>query len=67
MTNILLTNKSLKGLIKETPLITEEQRKEFLDRLPYLDEKERIGLLKTLKDIILLDTEKEEAVKGIKE
>ena len=67
MTNILLTNKSLEGLIKETPLITEEQRNKFLDRLPYLDEKERIDILKTLKDIILLDTEREEVIKRTKE
>ena len=67
MTNILLTNKSLEGLINETPLVSEEQRKKFLDRLPYLDEKERIDLLKTLKDIILLEAEKEEAIQGMKE
>jgi len=57
----------LERLIKETPLVAEEQRKKFLDRLPYLDEKERIDLLKTLKDIILLEAEKEEAIQGMKE
>ena len=63
MNNIdLLTNKTMEGLIKEAPLITDDQRKQFLERLPYLDEQERIELLKTLKDIILLNKEKDEMI-----
>lgn len=67
MANVFLTNKSLEKLIKETPLISEEQRKEFLERLPYLDEEERIDLISALKDIFLLNKEKEEMVKRMKE
>ena len=68
MNNIdLLTNKTMEGLIKEAPLITDDQRKQFLERLPYLDEQERIELLKTLKDIILLNKEKDEMIEGVKE
>lgn len=66
MANDFLTNKSLEKLIKETPLINEKQRKGFLERLPYLDREERIDLLKTLKNIILLDVEREEMVKKVR-
>ncbi len=67
MSDILLTNESLQTLIKETPLISEEQRKQFMERLPYSDREERIGLLKTLKDIILIEAEKNEAIENLKE
>ena len=68
MNNIdLLTNKTMEGMIKDVPLISDDQRKQFLERLPYLDEEERVELLKTLKDIILLNKEKEEMIEGMKE
>lgn len=63
----LLTNQSIEGLIKKVPLITDGQRKQFLERLPYLDEEERIELLRTLKDIVLLNKEKEEKTAEIKD
>jgi len=60
--NNFLNDKSLEKFIKEAPLISENQRKEFLGRLPYLDEKERMDLIKILKEIILLNREKEELI-----
>ncbi len=62
----LLTNESLTQFISVVPLISDEQRKQFLERLPYLDQQERVELLKTLKDIILLNREKEEMIETAK-
>jgi glycerol-3-phosphate cytidylyltransferase-like family protein len=58
----LLTNKTMEGLIEDAPLIGDDQKKQFLERLPYLDEEERIELLKILKDTVLLNKEKEEMI-----
>ena len=64
MTNLnLLTNKSMESIIKDTPLITGEQKKQFMQRLPYLDGAERIELPETLKNIIALDKEKQAITK----
>ena len=65
--NNFLNNKSLEKFIKEAPLIDESQKKDFLGILPYLDEKERMDLIKTLKEIILLNREKEELIEEIGE
>ncbi len=66
MNNEFLTNKSLEGLIKKIPFSNEDHRKRFLKRVPCLDKKERIGLLRVLKNIFLLDKEKQEAIKSVK-
>jgi len=62
----VLSNASLKNLI-EILIKDEKTKKEYLERLPFLDAKGRLELLKILFDIYLLEVEKEETKKKIKE
>lgn len=67
MTNTFLSNKSLEKLVEETPLISDDQKKELINRLPYSDREERIDMLIMLKDIILLDIERKKVVEKAKQ
>ena len=64
--NPLLTDNNLKTFI-ETLKISQEQKNFLLDELPKLDEQERLELLKTLKNIYILNEEENIAIKKIKE
>ncbi|MCX6718192.1 MAG: hypothetical protein NTY81_01120 [Candidatus Staskawiczbacteria bacterium] len=66
MVNPILNNDNLKNFI-ETLKIDEGQKKVLLDKLPQMDGQERIELLKTLKDIYLLNEEEAQAIKKIKD
>ena len=66
MANPILNNDNLKDFI-ETLKINEEQKKILLDKLPQMDGKERIELLKTLKDVYLLNEEENQALQKIKD
>lgn len=65
MIHPFLTNQTLERLIKMVSM-DEKIRKEFLDLLPSMDKEDRIRLLDTLKNVILLQKEKEAVVKRIK-
>ena len=66
MVNPLLTNNNLKTFIKNLKL-SEEQENFLVDELPQLDEKERLELLETLKNVYILNEEEKVAFKKIKE
>ena len=61
MTHPLITNQTLKKIIKEAR-IDEEQRKELLEKLPYMDKLRRVKLLSILKDAVLRELEKNPAL-----
>ena len=61
----ILDNDNLRDLIKSLK-INQEQQNFLLDELPKLDEKERMELLETLKDVYLLNAEEDNAIKKIK-
>ena len=64
MANLLLSNSSLKNFIESLKL-SEEQKSFFLEELPGLNEKERLELLDTLKEIYLLNEEENGAIEKI--
>ena len=65
MTNLLLTNDSLKKLI-EICNIDEGPKQTFISALPELDAQERMDLFESLKEIYLLKLEKVDALEKIK-
>lgn len=65
MVNLLLTDNNLKKFIESLKL-ADEQKKFLLDELPQLDEKERMELLETLKDVYMLNEEEKAAIEKIK-
>jgi hypothetical protein len=65
MVNLLLTDNNLKKFIESLKL-ADEQKKFLLDELPQMDEKERLELLATLKDVYVLNEEEGEAIEKIK-
>lgn len=65
MIHPFLTNQSLERFIRETPM-DEEQKQALLERLPYLDEQDRQRLFEVLKDITLLEIEKDDILKSLK-
>jgi len=66
MINPLLDTDNLKNFILSLK-INPEQEKFLLDELPTLDEKERLELLNTLKDVYILNEEEDQAIKKIKD
>ncbi len=62
----VLNNTSLKNLI-DILIKDEKLKKEYLEILPSLSLKGRLELLKILFDVYLLEKEKEETKKKIKE
>ena len=66
MINPILDNDNLKNFILSLK-ISPEQEKFLLDELPALDEKERLELLNTLKDVYLLNEEEDQAIKRIED
>jgi len=65
MVNPLLETDNLKNFILSLK-ISPEQEKFLLDELPSMDEKERLELLNTLKDVYLLNEEEKKAKEKIK-
>ena len=66
MDYLILNNPSLSKFIEDTSM-TDEQRKEILKDLPYMDQEQRIKLLWTLLGIHELGQEKQQAIKKVKE
>lgn len=66
MVNLILDNDNLKTFIKSLK-IDPEQEKLLLDEVPKLDEKERLELLNTLKDVYVLNKEEDQAIKKVKD
>ena len=66
ITNPLITNSFLKNFIEQTGL-RKETRVKVLERLPYMNEKERRNLLDFLKKIYVLYLERDEEIKRLKE
>lgn len=60
MANALLNNKSLENFAKSLELEPKNKAK-ILEKIPTLDEEERINLLKVLIEIHFLDKKKEQA------
>jgi len=65
MAESFLSNKNLSGFIN-TLKLNPEQNKFLLERLPTLDKKERVSLMKVLKDIFILNMEEAEVIDSIK-
>jgi hypothetical protein len=65
MANILLTDNNLKKFIESLKL-PDEQKNFLLDELPKLDEKERLELMDTLKDVYILNEEEKGAIEKMK-
>lgn len=65
MIDTILSTENLKKLILELK-ISPEQEKFLLDNLPQMDEKERIKLLETLKNVYLLNEEEKQAIEKVK-
>lgn len=61
----ILKNNSLKSLILSLN-IKKEQESFLLDKIPQMDEDERIFLLKTLTDVYLLNIEEKESSERLK-
>lgn len=61
----ILKNNSLKSLVLSLN-IKKEQETFLLDKIPQLDEDERIALLKTLTDVYLLNIEEKESSERLK-
>ena len=61
----ILKNNSLKSLILSLN-IKKEQEYFLLDKIPQMDEEERISLLKTLTDVYLLNIEEKESSERLK-
>ena len=61
----ILKNNSLKSLILSLN-IKKEQEYFLLDKIPQMDEDERISLLKTLTDVYLLNIEEKESSERLK-
>lgn len=61
----ILKNNSLKSLILSLN-IKKEQESFLLDKIPQMDEDERISLLKTLTDVYLLNIEEKESSERLK-
>ncbi len=66
MDKTIISDGSLQSFINRAP-ISEEDRFKLLKDLPYMDEESRIFLLKALKEIFIIEENKEEAIKRIKE
>jgi hypothetical protein len=66
MVNPILNNASLEKFITSLK-INPEQEKVLIENLPNMDAKERIELLKMLKDVYLLNAEEDQAIKKIEE
>ena len=66
MVSSILDNDNLKNFIISLKL-NPEQEKILFDELPELDENERLELLNTLKDVYILNTEKDQAIKKVRE
>ena len=66
MVNPILDTDNLKSFIASLK-ISPEQEKSLLDELPTMDEKERMELLETLKNVYILNEEKDKAIKKIKD
>ncbi|MGB2762045.1 MAG: hypothetical protein WBC21_00700 [Minisyncoccales bacterium] len=65
MSNPFITNPALRSLIKKLK-IDPERKSALLERVPQLDEEERLKLFETLKKIFLLDLEEKRAIERIK-
>lgn len=61
----ILKNNSLKSLVLSLG-IKKEQESFLLEKIPQLDEDERIALLKTLTDVYLLNMEEKESAERLK-
>lgn len=61
----ILKNNSLKSLILSLN-IKKEQESFLLDKIPQMDEDERISLLKTLTDVYFLNIEEKESSERLK-
>ena len=61
----ILKNNSLKSLVLSLG-IKKEQESFLLEKIPQLDEEERIALLKTLTDVYLLNMEEKESAERLK-
>lgn len=61
----ILKNNSLKSLVLSLN-IKKEQEAFLLEKIPQLDEEERIALLKTLTDVYLLNIEEKESADRLK-
>ena len=61
----ILKNNSLKSLILSLN-IKKEQESFLLDKIPQMDEDERISLLKTLTDVYLLNIEEKKSSERLK-
>lgn len=61
----ILKNNSLKSLILSLN-IKKEQESFLLDKIPQMDEDERISLLKTLTDVYLLNIEEKGSSERLK-
>ena len=66
MINPFLTNESLEKFIEKSPALNENEKKELLNKIPYLGKEDRIFVLDSLKDLTLLDLEKKEAIEKMK-
>ena len=62
----ILDNDNLKTFIESLKL-SPEQKNLLIDELPKLDEKERLELLDTLKDVYVLNAEEDQAKQKIKD
>ena len=64
MTTPLLTDENLKDFINSLK-ISEDQKKFLFNELPMLNEKERLEMLETLKDVYLLNEEEKQVMEKI--
>jgi len=62
----IISDGSIQSLIEVTPL-DEEQKKKILEDLPYMDEEARIFLLGAIRDIFIIEEEKQKAIQRAKE
>jgi len=65
MENLLLTDENLKGMITLAK-ISQAQKDQLISKLPELDEDDRLKLLNMLKNVFLLDKEKEEKIQNVR-
>ncbi|MCX6720829.1 MAG: hypothetical protein NTW11_03425 [Candidatus Staskawiczbacteria bacterium] len=66
MTKSFLSNKNFQEFITKLG-INKEQEKFLLDGLPKMDREERLELLAVLKNVFLLNQERDKAIKKVRE
>ena len=66
MTNSILDTENLKNFIMSLK-INPEQQNFLIEELPNMDEKDRLELLNTLKDVYALNQEEDQAMQKVRD